>query len=255
MTNRLVLWMTGQSNSWGVDPGEAYVNAGNPGTYANVDYWDTLLSSIDCEAFRPLDGSHGKDRTVGRLLYEAGFNPVIINISKGSTYSNQWIPNHPYYQLYIAEVAEVYPILVARFPGDTFTHIHIRDQGEEEARYDTSTPAGLAVVTNWSENFELTHGALQNIIGPAERIIIQTNSNIVGKTSPGLLEGEQLTAAGSYLRFVDRNSVAYEINGIHMTTPGYISCGTLVAQQVQRLLWDKSKQSRSLPSHTLSFGL
>lgn len=232
VTIRHVIWQTGpsQSNGWGVNPGETGPDI------AEVPYWDTLIGTSASTALHALQGGHGKDYGVGRQLLAAGYNPILVNISEGSTFSNEWIPpTEPTYLSMVSEVEDAWAAIQADFPGDTFVHHHASDQGEAEARYGWPEPdaAEIAVVNAWADNFEATHTALESLVGPMHRFVIQTNSNIEHKTLPGVLEALQLEAAmveGPATRLINRNNeagVAYEGNNVHLTTAGYITLGNL----------------------------
>lgn len=238
MALRHVLWQTGpsQSNGWGVNPGETGPDL------AAVPYWDTLIGTSSSVALGPLKGAagggHGKDYTVGRALYARGYRPIYVNISRGSSFSNQWIPpSGLYYANMIAEVVAAWAAIRAAYPGDVFVHHHISDQGEAEARYGFPAPdaAEIAVINAWASNYAATHAALESTIGaPMQRWVIQTNSLIDNKVLPGVLEALQLSAAQDALHLINRNpdqGVAYESDGVHMTTAGYIRTGEIFAAQ------------------------
>lgn len=230
MTLRNVFWMTGpsQSNGWGVNAGETGADI------AAVPYWDT---EIDVSASTELhsltgaaSGGHGKDYTIGKQLLAFGYNPIIVNISEGSTYSYEWIPPPPTqhtYDVMVSEVTAAWAAIQTAFPGDTFAHHHVSDQGEAEARYDT-----LSIVQAWSSNYAASHAALEGLVGASmSRWVFMTHSVMNGKTFPGVLEAQQLAAAGSKQHLIDRNDLAWESNGVHLQTAGYIACGQRFVSQ------------------------
>lgn len=235
MAVRDVIWQTGpsQSNGWGVNPG-----ATGP-DLAEVPYWDTLIGTSASVALHNLTGAasggHGKDYTVGSGLYNLGYRPIIVNISKGSTFANRWIPSDATgcYASMISEVTAAWAAIRAAYPNDKFRHHHVSDQGEEEARYGypSPSPAQIAVIDAWTSNYGESHDALEAILGPMQRWVIQTNSNIDNKVLPGRLEALQLAAADDALHFINRNGVTYEPDGVHMTTAGYIELGELFVSQ------------------------
>ena len=238
---RDVIWQTGpsQSNGWGVNPG------GSGADLATVPYWDTLIGTSASVALHSLTGAasggHGKDYTVGSLLYAAGYRPIYVNISRGSSMSNQWIPPAgAYYATMISEVTAAWAAIRAAYPNDTFRHHHVSDQGEAEARYGYPVPdaAKTAVIMAWADNYALCHAALEATIGARmQRWVIQTNSLIDFKVLPGVLEGLQLSAADNATHLINRNpdrGVTYEPDGVHMDTAGYIKTGEIFVSQFRQ---------------------
>lgn len=219
---RNIIWkgFPGQSNCFGIHPG----GPGNQ-TLSVVPYYDVLLpGSIPdlTQVLHDLDDTHGYDFELGKALYNAGYNPIIVNVCKGSTYANDWIPGGSYYAAGIAEAQRAWTFIQAAYPSDVFVHHHVADQGEEDIRYPTSGIPAL-----WASNFAQSHAGLASSLGItfSKIWINQTNPNVTGATFPDLVNGLQLQAAGSASHYLIRTGYEYSPGNLHMTTPGYIQNG------------------------------
>jgi hypothetical protein len=249
--NAWILVRHGQSNSWGVNPGET-------GLSSLYRYFDFLLGTTPTSptrAWRNIDGAHGSDFTLAKVMQTVvadGDRVGIINISKGATFASQWLPGNPVFTDFTTQLNIALGSMAAQFPGAAaFKFIQIRDQGEEEAR-STLNPIPAA----WENNTVLVMNAARALLAPYGQvgpdIVIQTNSSISGKTFPGLLEGLQLKVAHDPIFLVNRNpdqGVVYEGDGVHMTTAGYITNANLcrpalVAAVRQMLLQGKGGPAR-----------
>jgi hypothetical protein len=232
MTVRHVLWagFPGQSNNYGTNPG----GSGSQ-TLAAVDYYDVLLPSTTpalTQVLHALDDTHGKDFELGKALNAAGYKTIIVNVCKGSTYANDWIPGGTYYAAGIAEMQRAWTLIQAKYPGDTFIHHHIADQGEEDARYPTSGIPSL-----WASNFAQSHAGLASSLGITfSKIWINKTHSTLNNGTPGLystlVNSLQLQAAGSASHFLDRDGYDWEPGGLHLTTAGYIQNGQALAAMI-----------------------
>lgn len=225
---RHVLWHTlpTQSNGWGVNPG----GPGNQ-SLAAVPYYDSLLGTSLSTDLHPLNDTHGKDWEIGAGLYAAGYNPIIVNVSRGSTYANMWIPGGTYYAPAIAEIANAWALVQAAFPQDNFTHHHLTDQGEEDIRYPTQGIPSL-----WAANVTQSHAGLVATVGsPMDTWVFKTHSTIDNATFPELVNGLQRDIAGGNSRFIDRDAFEWEPNGVHSTTSGYIATGRQFVAQFEAM--------------------
>jgi hypothetical protein len=225
-----VLLLFGQSNSLGNDVGET-------GTYAACRYRRiTLGAGTTDSGWVDLTTGFGKDVTLGRLMLEAGHPVAVFSTGRGGTTLGQYVPvgvGNIYYAEHIAALTLALSELPAEYPANThFRYWHITDQGESEAR-----DSNLAIVSDWANKHGEIIDDLEAQLGiTVERLVIQTNSDIEDKTYPGVLESQQLLAAGDASRLVNRNGVEYEAGGVHMTSAGYIETGELVFAAIQGLL-------------------
>jgi len=239
VTVRHVIWrgMPGQSNCVGAETGETGSDL------SAVPYWkDDLVTTTP--ALGPLlgaaSGGVGADYTIGRLLLAAGLHPIIVNVARGSTYCNQWVPGGTYYAQAVTSLTDAWSAIKAAYPGDTFVHHHMSDQGEEDARYGypSPSPAQQAITDAWSANYETCHGVLETIVGAAmSRFVVATNYQLVNQNDPAHFRALQLAAAvlatGDTRRLITRDTadgVAYDVNGLHPTTPGYVTYGKRAAK-------------------------
>jgi hypothetical protein len=228
MTIRHIFWMgwPGQSNCWGINPG----GSGSQ-TLAAVRYYACLIGTTPAltATLDDLNDTHGKDFEFGKYLNDRGWNIIIVNVCRGSTYANDWIPGGTYYTPGIAEVSRAWGLIQAAFPGDKFIHHHVTDQGEEDIRYPTSGVPSL-----WASNEAQSHSALLSTIGTTQMYtwVNQTNPNVTGATFPDLVNGLQLQAAGSASHYLVRSGFTYETGNLHMTTAGYIQNGQALGAMV-----------------------
>lgn len=210
---------TGQSNSWGQNPGGS-----GSRTLAAVRYWDSGLATYpDSSAWHDLNDTHGADYELGAALDAAGLNVAILNVSQGATSSLNWTSGQTVFTAASAEIAQALALLAAEYAAGTlFRYHHIRNQGESEATNST-----LAVVQQWAENTTAWHAALEGIVGSVMSIgVCLTNANISGRTHPGVLEAEQAAVADWSL---DQTGYGYEVDQVHMTTAGYVAYGQALA--------------------------
>src|SRR6187551_1500815 len=187
----LVIWHTGQSNAWGSNPGEAVVLPGVP-------YWDTFLGGGEgtpSTAFHSLHGdggaghtAHGSDATIGRLLAEAGYDVVIINLSRGSTFAYSWVPASPgisegfVWPFWLTESAAAWAALKALKPNATFRHIHVRDQGQSDMRLATDG-AWPSIVARWAEDTQKVHANLEALVGQSVPKVMVMSSVLFWQTA------------------------------------------------------------------------
>lgn len=232
VTVRHIFWtgFPGQSNNWGTNPG----GSGSQ-TLSAVPYYDVLLPSTTpplTQVLHDLDDTHGKDFELGKALYAAGYRPIIVNVCKGSTYANDWIPGGTYYAAGIAEMQRAWTLIQAAYPNDKFIHHHIVDQGEEDARYPTSGIPSL-----WYSNFVQSHNGLASSLGITfSKIWVNKTHSTLNNGTPGLystlVNSLQLQAAGSASHFLDRDGYTWEPGGLHLTTAGYIQNGQELAAMI-----------------------
>lgn len=228
MTVRHILWMgwPGQSNCWGTNPGGS-----GSRTLAAVRYYAALIGTTPAltATLDDLNDTHGKDYELGNALYEAGWNVIIVNVCRGSTYSNDWIPGGTYFTAGMDEIDRAWGLIQAAYPDDSFIHHHVTDQGEAEARYPTSGIPSL-----WADNATESHEALMSAVGATQmyKWVNKTNSELNNGT-PGdystLLNSLQLQFAGSASHFLDRDGYDWEPGGLHLTTAGYVQNGQELA--------------------------
>jgi hypothetical protein len=236
MAVRHIVWRTGQSNTLGANQGEAGPDL------ATVPFWKDEIGITASPVLGPLLGSAsggtGADYTIGRLLYAAGYRPIIATISRGATFANAWIPGGAWYAQMVASMTAAWAAIRAAYPGDTFVHHHVMDQGEAEARYGYPAPTGpeQAIINAWGANTENRHQTLQTIVGaPISRYVIPVNYTMTNQNDPASFRVAQEAAAvvgtGDTRRSIKRDAslgVAYEGDGVHPTGPaGYTKYGEL----------------------------
>lgn len=232
----LVVILTGQSNAAGVNPGEA------GGAYPAVRYLlKEVTGSPGSPTFGDLVGTNGSHRTLGRLLHEAGHKVALGVLYKGSTFSNQWIPGQAVFIGMQTHLATMLSLLPAEFPGERlFRFVHLRDQGEAEARYEI-----LATVQAWAANTQTLHDEIEEqvfawadaggFVVPRRipKIANLINETIDGATFPGVLRAQQLAYADITVNRDESTGVAYEGDGVHPTTAGYITVGERDAAAIE----------------------
>lgn len=224
---RHVFWHTlpTQSNGWGVNPG----GPGNQ-TLSAVPYYDSMIGTSLSTDLHDLTDLHGKDWAIGSQLYALGYNPIIVNVSRGSTYASNWIPGGTYFAAGMAEISNAWSLIQVAYSTDVLVHHHLIDQGEEEIRYPNDI-----VPRQWANNVSQSCNALNAAIGvPTMDVwVFKTNPNMLGVTQAGILNGLQFDIAGGAKRLINRDGFDWEPNGLHSTTLGYIQSGTqFVAQFV-----------------------
>ncbi len=245
-----VLWRTApsQSNGYGTNAGLAYTNA-------DVPYWDSYVTtrptdadlSKNAEAFTSIHGGHGADSAIAKAMVEGGLHPIIVNVSRGSTFSAQWIHRVPPEAVYMnarAEVEQAWAALQALKPDATFRHWHVIDQGEAEIRYGYPTPAAsqLAVIHAWESNANAAHAWLEDVIGAAiDRLCFLTNYNISKASASASIRAQQLSWAGPN-RAIDRDSLRWESDGVHLQAQGYIDAGTAAGRRLVELTSSGAQQ-------------
>lgn len=228
MTVRHVLWRNGQSNSVGADP-----CASGPDISA-VPLWKDEIGITVTPVLGSLlgaaSGGVGADYSIGRALLASGFHPIICNISRGSTFSNQWVPGGTYYAQMVTSITNAWAAIRAAYPNDAFVHHHVSDIGEEDSRYGypSPSPAQQAITAAWADYYGQVHTALETLLGAkAQRWVIPTNYQLLNMIDPPAFRALQLSAAvvgtGDTRRCVTRDeSEGFDYggvggNGLHLT--------------------------------------
>lgn len=196
MTARHLLWRFGQSNSVGAAAGASGSNL------ATVPLWKDEVGVTVTPVLGSLLGSAsggvGADYSIGRALLADGWHPIICNISRGSTYLSQWKPGGTFYSQFVTSITNAWAAAKAANPNDSFTHHHVSDIGEEDARYGYPSPSGaqIAITNALVADWALVHAVLEGIIGTtAQRWVIATNYTLAGTNDIALFRSMQLAAA------------------------------------------------------------
>lgn len=238
MTVRHIFWqgMPGQSNTIGANPGETGANI------AAVPFWKDEIGVTVGPALGSLlgaaSGGQGSDYTFGRRMLAKAYRPILVTIGRGSTAANAWIPGGAYFTEMMTSITDAWAAILAAFPGDSFVHHHISDQGEYEARYGYPSPTGpeQAIIDAWATNYGLSHAALESVIGAADKFCVYTNYQLTNQNNAASFRALQRSAVPSDSRGLSRDAstgITYENpDGLHPDTAGYIAWGNTKAALV-----------------------
>lgn len=225
--------MTGQSNAF--HPG-----AGAIGNLAAVPYaYNNYTNSDSGSNFVPLVGkagtTGGPDYTFGLGLYQLGFQPVLITLCAGSTYSTDWLTGVADGDTLIAFLRSMLPKAKALYPGALWRWHHVRNQGTTDQR-----SAFLVVHQAWAGNAALWHNRVQDevraVFGAAavvDRFAVQsfTGMSLSYFNNPTAHTSEIASQQLAYLggnasrRVQVEEAGYYEGDGVHHTDAGYIVLG------------------------------
>jgi hypothetical protein len=217
----LVCILTGQSVRSG-DP------VGGAGPFPATQWWG--LASV---AFANMGaGVPVADIRIAETLLAAGQDCIIINISQGSTSSPEWTPPsgsmwltfEPKFQAALAALA------AERLAGTVFKFVRCHDQGEREA-----INGPVLEVSNWAANYALQQAAIEAIVQQhVPDLITWTRIPLTGGIYSTEIRAQQTLAAGNTTP-VNRDSVAYDVDGIHPTYAGYSAYGIIQANAILEL--------------------
>ena len=224
MTIRLVVLHTGQSNCLYLNRGEA--GSAIPAVGYFAWYWGvggspsngTFGAMVDLVGKATDTG--GADYTIGRLLNEANIPCAIIDLTATGTYYTQWDPAEPLADKgreALVQLGVALTALKARYPGDVFEFVHLRNQGTSDALVDNET-----YQDDWAPGFETWHTELTNQVTTTmgrsyaiPRFIIESNPNQPSVFFPGSIQAAQALAAGDGHLIQLRDDAGYE-SGLHM---------------------------------------
>lgn len=243
MTVRHIFWqgMPGQSNTIGANPGETGADL------ASIPFWKDEIGVTVTPTLGSLlgaaSGGSGSDYTFGRKMFARAYRPILVTVGRGSTAANAWIPGGTYYTQMATSLTNAWAAIQAAYPGDSFVHHHISDQGEYEARYGFPSPTGpeQAIIDAWATNYGLSHSALEGIIGvSADKFAVYTNYQLTNQNNAASFRALQRSAVPSDVRGLSRdsaNGIEYENpDGLHPSTAGYIAWGSVKATLVAGVL-------------------
>jgi hypothetical protein len=201
---RHIILMTGASNSRGTD-----ASAGPPGiplAEAVMPYWLSQVGGTpDAEEFGDLDihpdGDHGAELTFGLGLRDLHIKAALVKIVRGSSSIEQWLPGGPYYDDFIAELAEAKAGADAAFAGETLRWHWFDQRGETEIRAENDQQA-----VNFQGRYEDLRDEIAAVIGqvPSVHCILtssQTEGIYVATNLPVLRAGQ--IAASDYQINID----------------------------------------------------
>lgn len=243
MTVRHIFWQggPGQSNTIGANPGETGSDLATVPFYKNEV--GTTVSPALGSLLGAASGGQGSDYTFGRKMLAKGYRPILVTVGRGSTAANAWIPGGTYYTDLITSWETALAEIEAAYPGDSFVHHHISDQGEYEARYGYPSPTGpeQAIIDAWATNYGLSHSALESVIGTtADKFVVYTNYELTNQNNAASFRALQRSAVPSDARGLSRDSstgIEYEnADGLHPSTAGYIAWGAVKANLVASVL-------------------
>ncbi len=244
---------TGQSNTWGPNPGLAGVTSG-------VLYWDSDLTppinagnvvstfwhSAHGTSFHP---SHGCDRSmIAQLLAAPGYNgrTAVMCVAVGSTTSDDWLPATTRYANVKTAIQLAISLLPSAFPAVTsWACRQVRNQGQSDMRVNS-----LPFQQQWAANTTTWTNALKTqIVAPAfadvphrwkPDLVVQCNPLISGAYFVGtgvipqqyIYIGESPGSAPHMIVIPGGPTGYYEMDEVHFTTPGNLAGGTMIGDQV-----------------------
>jgi len=231
---------TGQSNSFGVNPGM-------PGVTGAILYWDSSIGNSPISTFwHSLHGtgvhlSHGIDRSFGEALL-VGDNArysghtFILNAAYGSTSYLDWLPGSDEFPAIEATIQSAMALIAAQYPSNATYHFReIRNLGQTDIRVNSQAyqDGWAAANADWQSElatmvsavFSAPHSWLQNMI-------VKTNPLTSGAVLLPTIPDQQLIAAGDTDHFIDADDLGWEADHVHMTSQGYIDLGERIGNRI-----------------------